>query len=254
MSIFRLLSTDPTGASARRAPITILALLFVFAFSTAQAAPIHTAAREGDVDAVRDLLDQGEDINRSNRRGTALHEAILANRQVVVEFLIANDADTNALSSAFGMPLHVAALKGSAVNTSLLIAHDADVTARDHLGMTPLHIAAEQGYFGVAELLIDAGADVNAVADRDETPLHMAGINQETDIMALLVANGASPPPVVELVSGLLAKIAADEAEEAINFWCSDCHDLQKNQRLKVFGPDLWDVVGRPKAGRDDYE
>jgi len=253
MSKFGLLSTVPTGATARRAPITILALLLVFGFSAAYAAPIHTAAREGDVDTVRELLDQGEDINRNSRNGAPLHVAILADRQEVVEFLIANDADVNALSYTFGMPLHVAALKGSAVITSLLIANGADVTARDELGLTPLHLAAERGRLGVAELLINAGADVNATANERETPLHMAGINQETDITALLVANGASPPPV-EPVSGLLAKVAADEAEGALA-QCSACHDLQKDQRRKVtIGPYLWDVVGRPKAGRDDFE
>ena len=253
MSNFGLLSAVPTGAAARRAPITILALLLALGISATHAAPIHTAAREGDVDAVRELLDQGTDINRNSRGGTPLHVAILADRQLVVEFLIANDADVNALSSTFGMPLHVAALKGSAVITSLLIANGADVTARDSLGLTPLHFAAEPGHLGVAELLIDAGADVNAAADDGETPLHMAGINQETDITALLVASGASTPPV-EPVSGLLAKVAADKAEAAKS-GCSDCHDLQKTQRREATeGPYLWDIVGRPKAARDDYE
>jgi cytochrome c len=252
MRNFGLLSAVPTGAAARRAPITILALLLALGISATHAAPIHTAAREGDVDAVRELLDQGTDINRNSRGGTPLHVAILADRQLVVEFLIANDADVNVLSSAFGMPLHAAALKGSAVITSLLIANGADVTPRDRLGLTPLHFAAELGHLGVAELLINAGADVNAAADFSETPLHMAGINQETDITALLVANGASPPPV-EPVYGLLAKVAADEAEGALAP-CSMCHELQKDQKRKVtIGPYLWDVVGRPKAGQDDY-
>ncbi len=251
MSKFGLRSAVLAGAIARRA--TILALLLAFGISAALAAPIHTAARQGDVDTVRELLDQGEDINRNSRNGAPLHVAILADRQEVVEFLIANDADVNALSSTFGLPLHVAALKGSAVITSLLIANGADVTARDGLGLTPLHVAAERGYLGVAELLINASADVNAVANDRETPLHMVGINQETDVTTLLVANGASPPPV-EPISGLLARVAADEAEAAIAR-CSKCHDLQKDQRREVtIGPYLWDVVGRPKAGRDDYE
>ena len=158
MSKFGLLSAVPTGATARRAPITFLALLFVFGFSAAYAAPIHTAARKGDVDTVRELLDQGEDINRNSRNGAPLHVAILADRQEVVELLIANNADVNALSSTFGTPLHVAALKGSAAITSLLIANGANVTARDSIGLTPLHLAAEKGYLAVAELLIDAGA------------------------------------------------------------------------------------------------
>ncbi len=142
MSKFGLPSAVLAGATARRAPITILALLLVFGISAAHAAPIHTAAREGDVDKVRELLDRGGDINRNSRNGTPLHVAILADRQEVVEFLIANGADVNAVSSTFGMPLHVAALKGSAIITSLLIANGADVTARDGLGLTPLHLAA----------------------------------------------------------------------------------------------------------------
>ena len=242
-----------TGATASRRPITILALLLAFGLSAAHAAPIHTAAREGDVDKVRELLDQGADINRNSRNGTPLHVAVLADRQEVVELLIADGADVNASTLTFGMPLHVAALKGSVALTSLLIANGADIAVQDSLGLTPLHVAAERGHRGVAELLIDAGADVNAGANEDETPLHMAGINQESDVMALLVASGASAPPV-EPVSGLLAMVAVDEAEGAISI-CMTCHDLQKGQRREItVGPYLWDVVGRPKAGRDDYE
>jgi cytochrome c len=241
------------GATASRRPIAILALLLAFGLSAAHAAPIHTAAREGDVGKVRELLDQGADINRNSRSGTPLHVAVLANRQEIVELLIADGADVNASSLIFGMPLHVAAVRGSAALTSLLIANGADIAVQDSLGLTPLHIAAERGHRDVAELLIDAGADVSAEANEEETPLHMAGINQETDVMALLVAKGASAPPV-EPVSGLLAMVAIDEAEGAISI-CIECHDLQKGQRREfTVGPYLWDVVGRPKAGRDDYE
>ncbi len=81
-----------TRATASRRPITILALLLTFGLSAAHAAPIHTAAREGDVDKVRELLDQGADINRNSRNGTPLHVAVLADRQEVVERLIADVA------------------------------------------------------------------------------------------------------------------------------------------------------------------
>ncbi len=81
-----------TGATASRRPITILALLLAFGLSAAHAAPIHTAARARDVDKVRELLDQGADINRNSRNGTPLHVAVLADRQEVVERLIADVA------------------------------------------------------------------------------------------------------------------------------------------------------------------
>ena len=74
MRKFGLLSAVPTAATARRAPMTILALLLAFGISAAHAAPIHTAARQGDVDTVRELLDQGEDINRNSRNGAPLHQ------------------------------------------------------------------------------------------------------------------------------------------------------------------------------------
>ena len=48
--------------------------------------------------------------------------------------------------------------------------------------------------------------------------------------------------------------VAADEAEREV-VRCLVCHDLQKGQRREnPTGPYLWDVVGKPMAGRDDYE
>ena len=58
---------------------------------------IHGAARDGDIEAVKDFLASGTDVNEKDKNGrTALHLA--ANKQIA-GFLVSNRADVNATSN-----------------------------------------------------------------------------------------------------------------------------------------------------------
>jgi uncharacterized protein len=80
------------------------------------APPLLLAAREGRVNAVRYLLDQGADVNaRDNAGNTAMAEAAYYAQIPVIKELIARGANINALTSA-GTPLDIAlSRKDSAV-------------------------------------------------------------------------------------------------------------------------------------------
>jgi len=118
---------------------------------------ISEAADEGNIEAVKQYLDGGVDVNVKDIR--------------------------------FGWtPLHRAATTEIA---ELLIAEGADVNAKDEWGDTPLHRAAQYGRKEVAELLIDNGADVNAKADGGMTALHSTLDGGHKEIVELLIANGA---------------------------------------------------------------
>jgi ankyrin repeat protein len=82
--------------------------------------PLVLAAREGRVNAVRYLLDQGADVNaRDNSGNTALGEATYYAQIPVIKELIARGANINALTNG-GTPLDIALNKNDNAVVDLL--------------------------------------------------------------------------------------------------------------------------------------
>jgi cytohesin len=181
---------------------------------------IHAAARVGHIEAVKQHLAAGADVNAKGgvRGGTPLHYAAVEGHKEITELLIANGADVNAKDRGGFMPLdlaifnenteivdllrkhdgksgakdsiHVAATMGNIEAVKQHLAAGADVNAKDDWGMTPLHCTAEMGRKEIAELLIAKGADVDVQSDMG-TSLHLATYWGGKEIVELLIANGA---------------------------------------------------------------
>jgi ankyrin repeat protein len=155
---------------------------------------IHLAAREGNIEAVKQAIDDGADLNaKDNVNMTPLHWAVNNSQKEIVELLIANGADVNAKTENGWTPLHSAAGKGYKEIAELLINKGANVNAKGSKQKeTPLYTAASEGHREVAELLIDKGADVNAKdAILEETPLNSAAYFAHKEVVELLIAKGA---------------------------------------------------------------
>ena len=100
---------------------------------------IWEAARTGNIEAVKQHLAAGVDVNAKNDRGwTPLHRAAWGRHTEIVELLITNGADVNAKDDRGATPLHHAIDKEI---VELLIAEGADVNAKDKRGRTPLDVA-----------------------------------------------------------------------------------------------------------------
>ena len=68
--------------------------------------PLRDAVKAGNIEAVKQHLAAGADVNEKNQLGrTSLHAAAYRGHTVVVELLVANDADVNALSVNGKTPL-----------------------------------------------------------------------------------------------------------------------------------------------------
>jgi len=117
---------------------------------------IHDAAREGNIEAVKQHLAAGTDVNAKDE-------------------------------VYGGIPLHFAAAGGHKEVVELLIAKGDDVNAKSKSGVTPLHSAANKE---IAELLIAEGADVNAKAVTGETPLDLAILAKHPEVANLLRKHG----------------------------------------------------------------
>ncbi len=110
---------------------------------------IHEAAENGNIEAVKQHLAAGADVNTK-------------------------DSVAGFRRERGWTPLHYAADKGRKEVAELLIDKGADVNAKTQDGDTPLHVAAGEGHTETAELLITKGADVNAKVKDGYTPLDMA--------------------------------------------------------------------------------
>ncbi|MGD0276779.1 MAG: SUMF1/EgtB/PvdO family nonheme iron enzyme [Syntrophales bacterium] len=153
---------------------------------------LHDAARVGEITRVRQILEQGTDVNiRDQQQNTPLHVAIYHGKIAVAVFLIHKGADINAYNCYHETPLFYAASQGQKEAAELLLQKGADVNARDASQDTPLFYAASKGKTEVVQLLLQKGAEVNAKDRHNETPLHWASSHGKTEVVTLLIKKGA---------------------------------------------------------------
>jgi len=111
---------------------------------------IHDAAYDGKIEAVKQHLAAGVDVNVvNNSKETPLHWAAIEGQEEIVELLIAKGANVNAKADERNTPLHTAALNNREEVAELLIAKGVDVNAKDVNGETPLDWADDE----IADLL-----------------------------------------------------------------------------------------------------
>ena len=100
-------------------------------------------------DVVRELLNLGSDVDRTDASGkTALHVALMVDCNVVADILLSSGANPNAAMWT---------------------------------GDTPLHFAVRAKNYAAVRKLVAAGAKVDVVGAYDLTPLRIAETNGTTD-------------------------------------------------------------------------
>jgi ankyrin repeat protein len=172
----------------------LLAILATAAAQTASAS-ITTAAREGDVAAVRKLIATGTDVNAPEADGTTpLLWAAYQSSPELVEMLLKAGADPN-VANRFGVtPLLQAARIGDAGTVAALLQGKADYATATRDGETPLMAAARAGSVEAVKLFLQHGADPNAVeAFEDQTALMWATAEGHLDVVDTLLKAGADP-------------------------------------------------------------
>lgn len=128
----------------------------------------------------------GEDLDR------ALHEAAENGNVEAIKVLLEAGADVNARNEDGGTPLHSAAARAHAKAVKRLLKEGADVNAKNKSGVTPLHVGARK-YPYLAMVLLEAGADVHAKDEAGRTALHWAALGGHADVAGALLKAGADP-------------------------------------------------------------
>lgn len=190
---------------------------------------LHAAATHGSPETVTFLLNKGFNVNFKNDAGqTPMHYAIVFRKKnicdilqillqangarinikdsdgdsllhyavsrdlKVVEYLVKNKANVNAVNCWGETPLHTAAEKADLPVMQYLLTHKADIEIKDSFGGTPLRSALNgRDPEKAINLLIKAGANTSDQDLDGNTTLHAAVIAGETDIAKILVSAGA---------------------------------------------------------------
>jgi ankyrin repeat protein len=177
---------------------------------------IHEAAGAGNIEAVKQHLAAGTDVNAKGLGGsTPLHEAAYYGRKEIMELLIASGADANAKDYYGGRtPLDVATHSkhpnASAETADLLRKHGGKTgeelkgdepvskaaTPEPPKGKAPdisIHLAVLVGNIEGVKQHLAAGTDVNLISDGiEKTALHSAVQVGHKEITELLIDNGAN--------------------------------------------------------------
>ena len=171
--------------------------------------PLLFAARHGDVDSARRLLNAGADVDETGADGnSALVLASMSGHPRLAEFLLARGANPNAGGAGY-TALHAAVLRADRSLARMLLARGADPNARltrstpvprwtyefvftlREKGATPFLLAAKYLEPELARLIAAAGADPLARTDDGTTALMAAvghGLSRSTTRRSRLIA------------------------------------------------------------------
>uniref|UniRef100_A0AAF5Q0Q7 ANK_REP_REGION domain-containing protein n=3 Tax=Wuchereria bancrofti TaxID=6293 RepID=A0AAF5Q0Q7_WUCBA len=130
--------------------------------------PLHVAARKGEHQLCKKLIEEGAVINARDYAGwTPLHEACYHGHFKVAKLLLGYDADVNALSDCDDTPLHDAVTSGNEKLVWLLLHAGASRDRVDNDGKKPIDICHSE-YSGIRNLL--SAATIPELCPVDESP------------------------------------------------------------------------------------
>jgi ankyrin repeat protein len=141
---------------------------------------LHIAAREGNLEVLRVLVQAGADIDKRNAmKETPIMLAALGGHVKLVEFLISREAQIN---HPGWTPLLYAATNGQTEVIKVLLENHAYIDSSSPNGSTPIMMAIRGGHQAAARLLLDEGADPAVKNENGENALTWADKGKQTDL------------------------------------------------------------------------
>ncbi|AWP11741.1 putative ankyrin repeat and SOCS box protein 5-like [Scophthalmus maximus] len=160
--------------------------------SWADRSPLHDAASQGRLLALRTLILQGHSVNvLTIDHVTPLHEACLGDHVACARALIDAGANVNASTIDGVSPLFNACTVGSVACAEILLENGAKPQSLVYCP-SPIHEATSKGHHGCVEALVTWGADVDVDIPHLGTALYTACVCQELECARKLLREGAN--------------------------------------------------------------
>lgn len=219
--------TMPFELAASRGHEDVVRLLLRYKVTRDINTAFHHAAWSGHEAVMRILLENGADINASNRIGmTALHLASQMGHEDLTRFLLEKGADISLTTDNGRVALFLAARGGCSAVTRVLLEHgrghlyeiDAYVSslyiahknrhalvvdilfdymnrslAIDQQGRNPLHLSSATDQLGLVERLLEMGLDPRSLDKQKRTSLHHAAAGGSSEVVERLLREGLDP-------------------------------------------------------------
>ncbi|MET0752223.1 MAG: ankyrin repeat domain-containing protein, partial [Pyrinomonadaceae bacterium] len=146
--------------------------------------PLFVAVESGNLEIVEMLLNFGAKINaRNDRKQTPLMWLDSDAAPELVRLLIKHGAKVNAVDAEGNTALILAANYADAAVLQILINHDAGVNAQNKAGQTALMNAADAGNLESVRALLLAGADVNLKNKEGETAWDLTASDEIEELL-----------------------------------------------------------------------
>ena len=153
---------------------------------------LHCAASEGQVDAVRHLIEARASINiQDNYKNTPLNDAVRQSHDTVAEDLRKYGAFPLLLPGyEMGVLMCTYAFEGEKSRLQRMLTNGVDVNTADYDKRTALHLASSQGHVEVVEFLLENQADVNFTDRMGFSPLVDALRHDQSAVQKILRSHG----------------------------------------------------------------
>lgn len=205
--------------------LSIIFSSFLFGCTGDAYTQLQLAASRGEIELIKEILDQGVDINETNKHGkTALMLAAGNGRVEATKLLLERSAVIDAQEIDGMTALMMAASDGKTETVKLLVENGANVNITNNYGATAmtnaaffnhpesvkailsskqkvssettenaLLIASGLGLGDIIQMLVDYGVDVNARGKNGRTPLMAAVEFNHVNAAKVLLKNKANP-------------------------------------------------------------
>ena len=211
---------------------TIAAVVLVGCGPKAPDISIQEAAEEGNIEAVKQHLAAGTDVNEySIGEDSALYLASFEGHFEIVELLLANGADVNLGFKGMGQIIPVSPLD---ISTSFDYPKISDLLRKNGGKHASIHGAAEGGDIDSVKDFLANGVGVDAVNEYKQTALHVA---KTMEIAELLLSKGADINFKSNLDTPLFNHKYGDNNKEIIDLlkkkWCQDSVGIRSRSQMK---------------------